>query len=190
MKKRKAVLASLLVVVAVGGCASGGSKTVAATATASATTTAHAKPAHIAIWSVNSDGPNFRAILTGAVGDSGPGVTVRPNGKADPSHTSELELKLGHGSFRLSIAALGSKFTQSVASWPYNQATCSIHGTVSGTTPVVTGSGTGAYQGIAGSFTLTLSLDEDFPRMPSCSENSGGFQAQILLLQGTGSVRL
>jgi hypothetical protein len=33
--------------------------------------TARADTAHIMAWSVNSDGPQFRAILTGAVGDYG-----------------------------------------------------------------------------------------------------------------------
>ena len=56
------------------------------------------------VYSINSDGPDFRAVVTGAVGDYGPAVTVHPDGTVDPSHSSELELKLTAGSFRLSIA--------------------------------------------------------------------------------------
>lgn len=160
-------------------------------AASSASTVAVARGAgqtHIMVWSVNSDGPDFREILTGAVGDYGPGVTVHPDGTVDPDHTSELELNMSHGSFRLSIAALASQFRDSVVSWPYDKATCSIHGTVSAPAPIVAGSGTGAYRGITGSFTLTISLDEDYIAGPSCSETSA-FKAQLLLISGTGSVR-
>jgi hypothetical protein len=54
---------------------------------------------------VNSDGPDFRAILTGAVGDYGPAVTVLPNGTVDPEHTSEMELKLVCWGARRSLTA-------------------------------------------------------------------------------------
>jgi hypothetical protein len=139
-------------------------------------------------WSVNSDGPQFRAILTGAVGDFGPGVTVTPDGAVDPDHTSELELNLSHGSFRLSIAKLDSEFARSAPQWPYDQATCSVHATVTGAAPIVAGSGTGSYRGIAGSFTLTISVDEDDLIGPACSEDTA-FKAQFLLIEGTGSLR-
>ena len=79
------------------------------------------------VWSVNSDGPNFRAILTGAVGDYGPGVSVYPDGAVDPDHGSELKLSLSHGTFRLSIEKLDSEFGHAVVRWPYDRATCSIH---------------------------------------------------------------
>jgi len=156
---------------------------------ASTVAVAHdAGQAHITVWSVNSDGPGFREILTGAVGDYGPGVTVHPDGTVDPEHTSELELNMSRGSFRLSIAALASQFSHSVGNWPYDKATCSVHGAVTGAAPIVAGSGTGAYRGITGSFTLTISLDEDYIPGPSCSESSA-FKAQLLLISGTGSVR-
>jgi hypothetical protein len=35
--------------------------------------------------------------------------------------------------------------------------------TVSGIVPIVSGSGTGAYEGIIGTFTLTVIVAEDFP---------------------------
>jgi hypothetical protein len=123
------------------------------------------------------------------VGDYGPAVTVHPNGTVDPEHTSELELNLTQGSFRLSIAKLASEFTHVVGRWPYDRGTCSIHGTVTGTAPIVAGSGTGAYRGIAGTFTLTIGLDEDWIKGPACTEATG-FQAQLLLIEGSGSVRL
>ena len=142
----------------------------------------------LSVWSVNSDGPDFQAILAGAVGDYGPGVTVHPDGSVDPGHTSELELKLSRGSFRLSIAALDAAFVKAVGQWPYDRQTCSIHGTVTGAAPVVAGSGTGAYRGITGGFTLTISLDEDYIKGPACNETTA-FKAQLILISGTGSVR-
>ena len=168
------------------GTATTGSAT---TGSASAATVADVTGAtHIAVWSVNSDGPDFQAIVTGGVGDHGPGVTVHPDGSVDPSHSSELELKLAHGSFRLSIAKLDATFVKAVGQWPYNKQTCSIHGAVTATAPVVAGSGTGAYRGITGGFTLTISLDEDYIKGPTCSEETA-FQSQLIMITGTGSVR-
>jgi hypothetical protein len=48
----------------------------------------------LVIWSVDSDGPDFQAVLSGAIGDYGPAVTVLPDGKVGPEHTSEMELEL------------------------------------------------------------------------------------------------
>ena len=176
----KSILGTLLAVVALAGCASASATTAPA---------AHTETTHIVLWSVNSDGPYFREILTGAVGDYGPGVTVQPDGTVDPEHRSEMELKLSRGSFRLSIATLTSEFTKVVSHWPYDRTTCSIHGALTATAPVVAGSGTGRYRGITGAFTLTISLDEDWLPEPGCNETTG-FQAQILLIEGTGSIRL
>jgi hypothetical protein len=197
-KNRTSSLATILAATAataVVACAPAASSAASSAATRAAATTASTiavthgtGQAHIEAWSVNSDGPDFRAILTGEVGDYGPGVTVHPDGTMDPEHTSELELNMSHGSFRLSIAALASRFRDSVGRWPYDKATCSIHGTVTGPAPVVAGSGTGAYRDITGTFTLTLSLDEDWIKGPSCSETTG-FTAQLLLISGNGSVR-
>jgi hypothetical protein len=184
MRKLKLAAAAVLAAAVAVGCAS------AASRAAAAMPAGQAAAARIVVWSVNSDGPDFRAIATGAVGDSGPAVTVHPDGTVDPEHTSDLELNLTQGSFRLSIAKLAAEFSHVVGHWPADRATCSIHGTVTGAAPIVAGSGTGAYHGIAGTFTLTISLDEDWIKGPACSETSGGFQAQLLLIEGSGSVRL
>jgi hypothetical protein len=52
---------------------------------------------HLTDYEANSDGPDSSVILTGAVGDYGQAVSVYPDGKTDPGHTSELELSLKHG---------------------------------------------------------------------------------------------
>src|ERR1700684_6005 len=105
-----AVLASAL---ALTGCAPGpkasaspATKATAAQTTkateASATTAAPVSgKANIMVYSINSDGPDSRAVVTGAVGDYGPAVTVQPDGTVDPSHSSELELKLNGRSVRV-----------------------------------------------------------------------------------------
>ena len=186
----KKILMCLVLAGALAGCAPAVSApAVSGAAGTAATAGAHAKTARLVVWSVNSDGPRFQAILTGAIGDYGPGLTVHPNGTPDPSHGSELSLRLRHGSFRLSIGRLDAAFVHAVIHWPYDRATCSIHGTITGSVPVVPGSGTGAYRGLTGAFTVTLSLDEDWEKGPACNETSA-FQAQLLLITGTGSVRV
>ena len=139
---------------------------------------------HLTIWSVDSDGPDLQAILSGAIGDYGPAVTVLPNGKVDPEHTSQIELKLRHGTFRLYIAGIASKFRAQTAHEPLYPATCSDYFDVSATVPVVTGYGTGAYRGMRGSFSLTLTDYED-EKTPPCGPP---FVAQILALSGSGIV--
>jgi hypothetical protein len=180
--KPKIVLTTLFAAMVVASCTSAASQ---ATTTAR---TAGPHPARLVVWSVNSDGPYFRAILTGAVGDYGPGKTVHPDGTVDPEHTSELELDLSRGSFRLSIAKIDAEFARDFTRFPYDRATCSVHGTVSGTAPVVVGSGTGAYRGIAGTFALVLSADEVDVRQAGC-DGMSSFAAQLLLMEGTGSIR-
>jgi hypothetical protein len=87
-----AALASALTLA---GCASPPAAQAASPAAAAAVSSAPtavtsqaANPAHLMIYSINSDGPYFRATLTGAVGDYGPAVTVLPDGTVDPQHSS------------------------------------------------------------------------------------------------------
>src|SRR5215470_6680005 len=140
---------------------------------------------HMIAYSINSDGPRFSAIVTGAVGDHGGGVTVYPNGKVDPGHTSQLSLRLTHGSFRLSIAGLDKKIVTAFRHWQGNAATCS--GSLSVTDPalVVAGSGTGLYRGIKGSLTLTATIDEIDAK--PC-EGTGKFLWQVIVIAGQGTV--
>jgi hypothetical protein len=139
---------------------------------------------HLAIWSIDSDGPDFQAVLSGAIGDHGPAVTVLPDGKVDQEHTSEMELELRHGSFRLYIDGIASKFRAQTAHEPLYPATCSDYFNVTATVPIVAGSGTGAYRGIHGDFSSTLTGYEDEKTSPC----GGGFLAQIIVLTGAGLV--
>ena len=173
--------------IAVGGCAKAVKETSAAPA---ATTTAAAAAAsvhgtaNIMLYSINSDGPDFRAVVTGVIGDYGPAVTVYPDGQVDPSHSNDMELKLTHGSFKLSIAAFDKKFVQISKHEPIYPGTCSDVFRLTTDLPVVAGSGTGAYRGITGGFTVTLTGDE--VQAQPCG--AGSFAWQVLVIAGSGHV--
>jgi hypothetical protein len=178
-----AVLAGAL---AVTGCAASAASTSAAsTATASPTAAVAADSAHLMVYSINSDGPDFRAIVTGAIGDYGPAVTVFPDGKVDPSHTHDLELKLTHGSFKLSITELDQRFVAVTTREPIYPRTCSDYMTASAPMAIVPGSGTGAYRGISGRFAVTITADE-VEKKPC--QPVGAIQWQALVLRGPGRV--
>jgi hypothetical protein len=180
-----AVLAGAL---AVTGCAASAASTSAAsTATASPTAAAAADSAHLMVYSINSDGPDFRAIVTGAIGDYGPAVTVFPDGKVDPSHTHDLELKLTHGSFKLSITELDQRFVAVTSHEPIYPRTCSDYMTASAPMAIVPGSGTGAYRGISGRFAVTITADE-VEKKPC--HPVGAIQWQALVLRGPGRVKV
>ncbi len=181
-----AVLAGAL---AATGCAASAASTGAAStsaATTSATAPAPARDnAHLMVYSINSDGPDLRAIVTGAIGDYGPAVTVFPDGKVDPSHTHDLELKLARGSFMLSITELDKKFVAVTSHEPIYPRTCSDYMTASAPMAVVPGSGTGAYRGISGRFAVTITADE-VEKKPC--QPVGAIQYQTLVLRGPGRV--
>jgi hypothetical protein len=108
----------------------------------------------------NDDLPGATVVLSGAIGDFGQAVTVLPDGTVDPEHSSQDNLALTQGSFRIVIGPLQAKFVNALSQAPYNLKTCSGHAAVTGTAPVVTGSGTGAYKGITGNFTLNITGNE------------------------------
>jgi hypothetical protein len=141
--------------------------------------------ANMMLYSINSDGPDFRAVVSGVIGDYGPAVTVYPDGKVDPEHNSEMELDLTHGSFRLSIEQLDKKFVEAASREPVYPRTCSDHFDFSVGVPIVPGSGTGAYQGITGHFSVTVTADEVEVR--PCSAQSQ-FLWQVIVVAGQGSV--
>ena len=184
--KRLTSAVALALTVAVTGCASAASATAASTTTT--TTPAPGRNTHITLYSVNSDGPTFHAIVTGGVGDHGQAVSVYPDGRIDPDHRNDLRLELTRGSFLLNGAVLDERFVTAFRHWRDNPATCSGSATVTAQAPVVTGSGTGAYQGITGSFTLTATVDE-IDVKSGCTA-TGTFIAQVIVISGSGTVRI
>jgi hypothetical protein len=180
-------MAGLAGVLALSGCVSGAPATVASAAAARLGTAA-SSGVHFIDYSVNSDGPDSSVIVTGAIGDWGHGVTVYPDGKVDPDHTSELEFRLTHGSFRISFGDLDKEIVHAYDHWPANRRTCSASIAVTGTTPIVAGSGTGSYRGVTGQFTTTATIDEIDSTKPACLNGTGAFLAQISLVTGTGTI--
>jgi hypothetical protein len=106
-------IAAFAGVLVTAGCVSAATKLPAAAATASArAAVATGGTANIMIYGVNTDGAYWHAIVSGVIGDYGPAVSIYPDGKGDPAHNSELDLRLTDGSFRLSIAALDKAFVK------------------------------------------------------------------------------
>lgn len=166
-------LAATAATIATAGCAS-------ASSAAPPSRTAGAARTHLVIWLVNSDGLDSHAILTGPVGDHG-------TGRSTPDR-KQLLLTLSRGTFTLSTGTIFADFTRQVTRWPYNAATCSIHGSLADAVPIVRGSGTGAYRGISGTFTMTITLYEDWRHEPGCNETTP-FAAQLITIEGSGSIQ-
>jgi hypothetical protein len=168
------------------GCAS-----AAPTVTAKTTATPPALT-HITVYSVNSDAPVLSSVISGPlIGDSGSADEVAPGSTVPVKHGAELLLKLAHGAFRLSFASISAKFTKALGT-PYPgsltatiPSTCSDYVSVSGSVPIVPGSGTGAYKGLTGTFTATLTVNE-IHTIP-CEPNSYLYH-QLLWLNGAGKV--
>lgn len=145
-------------------------------------------PVHLTDYTDN-DGPASTVILTGGIGDYGTARSVHPDGSVDPEHGSQLALALGRGGFRLDIGALHQQFAAVLGALTADTATCSGTATITSDAAVVTGSGTGAYAGIAGTFHLTMTLDEVY-KPPGCAENGGEYLAQSIVTTGSGTVSL
>jgi hypothetical protein len=153
------------------------------------TTTAQASGGRVFFTSYqNDDLPGATVVLSGAIGDFGEAVTVLPNGTVDPEHSSQSNLALTQGSFRIVIGPLHVKFLTALSHAPYNLNTCSGHVAVTGAAPVVAGSGTGAYKGISGNFKLTITGNE-VDAKPGCQPFSGSaLLAQSIFISGSGTV--
>jgi hypothetical protein len=172
---------------ALAGCALSPSKASASNVTTTRATGVGIGNTHIMAYSINSDGPELRSIVTGAIGDYGPAVTVDPDGRADSEHASELELKLTHGSFRLSVKSVEQAFAEAASKEPVYSGTCSDFISVEAAAPIVAGSGTGSYRGISGSFQLTITLNE--VEASSCKPaNPAAFRWQSIVLAGLGNI--
>jgi len=179
-------IAALAGILVTGGCVSAAATPPAAATSRARAAAAPGGTANIMIYGVNTDGAYWHAIVSGVIGDYGPAVSIYPDGQVDPAHHSELELRLTDGSFRLSIAALGKAFVTAASHAPIYPKTCTDLIRVTGTTPIVAGSGTGAYRGIRGSFPVTLTLNEVEAR--PCQPSPGAFRAQLITVAGSGTI--
>jgi hypothetical protein len=180
-------IAAFAGVLVTAGCVSAATKPPAAAATASVrAAAATGGTANIMIYAVNTDGAYWHAIVSGVIGDYGAAVSIYPDGKVDPAHDSELDLRLTDGSFRLSIAAIDKAFVKAGSHTPIYPKTCTDLISVTGITPIVAGSGTGAYRGIRGGFPVTLTLNE--VEAKPCEPSPGAFRAQLITVAGSGTI--
>lgn len=130
----------------------------------------------------DNDGTQSTVVLSGAIGDFG--QAVRSNDRQ-----SIMTLHLSHGTFQLDITNLAKHFTTATGKAAFNQTTCSGNVSVDDPAPIITGSGTGAYSGISGNFSLSMNLDEVVPTQQGCSANSK-MLSQAIVTSGWGNVSL
>ena len=97
-----------------------------------------------------------KVMFTGSIGDYGKSTTVNSSGKPKKNGNYE-ELKLHKGTILVDTSSF-NKSSKAAFSAPttLNKQNCSIAITISA--PVVFASGTGAYSGIKGTFTLTANF--------------------------------
>lgn len=126
-----------------------------------------------------------KVLLTGAVGDFGTSHSVTANGKKLATAT------LKKGTITLDITAVTNK--ANTAPGTVDKPTCSASSSVSGASPVV--SGTGLYAGIHGTVKITESFGfigstyKSGPKKGQCNTSgSGTTVAQMAIVYGSGKV--
>jgi hypothetical protein len=141
---------------------------------------------HLTGYSDN-DGPKSTVILTGQIGDFGEAVRTYANGTTEQQY-NQLNLAFTHGSFQLSIARLETDLVSAFGHFPTSTSTCSGIVTATAMTPIVAGSGTGAYQGISGDFTMTVTVAE-VDAWPRCAvAGADVLLSEDIFLTGSGNV--
>jgi hypothetical protein len=185
---RFAVATALAGALTLAGCTAATASSTAAAGTAQA---GAGNPAsvpgltHVIAYSINTDNPVLTSVVSGAIGDYGPAEEVSPGSTGVSAHGGELELKLTRGTFRLNIADIDTKFIEGTSHEPVFPRTCSTYVSVSDAVPIVPGSGTGTYQGIAGTFAMTLTLNE--VHNSPCT-TSVSILRQVIVLSGAGKI--
>ena len=185
---RFAIATALASALTLAGCMAAATSSTAATSGTKANSGKPASPpglTHVTAYSINTDNPILASVVSGAIGDYGPAEEVSPGSTGVSAHGGELELKLTRGTFRLNIADIDTKFVEGTSHEPVFPRTCSTYVSVSDAVPIVPGSGTGAYRGIAGTFAMTLTLNEvhDSPCTTSLS-----ILRQVIVLSGAGKI--
>ena len=129
-------------------------------------------------------------VFTGAIGDHGTTVSVNSAGKMD-GNGNFTKITLKKGGFTVNSTNLNSAFSNLGAPPDFNSQNCSGSFTVGPVSlPIVGGSGTGAYKGIAGSVDLTATGALILPmKNGSCNtSNNANPVAGYGFITGTGSV--
>jgi hypothetical protein len=100
---------------------------------------------------------------------------------------NRLDVEVTHGSFQMNIAGLERSLVIAFSQFPTDLSTCSGIEIVTGTAPIVAGSGTGAYTGIGGRFRLKVAINE-VDSYPHCPRTGQGLITQSVFLTGSGAV--
>ena len=116
-------------------------------------------------------------ILTGAITDHG----TDHQGVAGGGNYNRLVLS--KGSFEINLVNLPANFP------PLNPTTCSSDGTTTAPIPIVDGTGTGAYQGITGTFQIKVTFASILPRLANgqCDTHATQYPG-IGIARGAGTV--
>jgi hypothetical protein len=205
--KRRTLLLDLVVgtatllVLAVGAVLTGAPSGFASPAAAADTRPSSREVGFVEYTNPNDGGNENSAastvVLTGGIGDFGQAQRVNADdthgtgGTRGPVDGSELNLVLRAGSFRLDAARLDAASAGILARLPADPASCS--GTISAevAAPIVAGSGTGAYKGIAGVFDLTISAAGVNPGSDQGCGIAGTPRGEpVIVVSGSGSVVL
>lgn len=170
MRNRKAKLVPSLVVVSAAVLAVSGGL-------ASANGSSTAGEVHVYEADTALDGNLGTDILTGAITDHG----TDHQGVAGGGNYNKLVLS--KGSFEISTVNLPPNFP------PLNPTTCSSGGTTTVPVPIVDGSGTGAYDGISGTFQITVTSASILPQLANdqCDTNATRYPG-IEISRGAGTV--
>jgi hypothetical protein len=136
----------------------------------------------------DNDGPKSSVVLTGAIGDYGVATRETSGGS---NVQQELSVSLTRGSFVLNVSGIESKLEREIDDgFPTNESTCSGLITVQGSSPVVAGSGRGAYVNLQGRFNLTVAINE-VQIWPTCPRtDAAAYLAESVFISGSGSVSL
>jgi hypothetical protein len=138
----------------------------------------------------NSGNKPTPVVFTGAIGDYGTTVSVNSAGKND-GNGNFVKITLKKGGFTVNATNLNSAFNALGAPPDFNSQNCSGSFTVGPVNiPIVGGSGTGAYKGIAGSVDMTATGALILPtKNGSCNtSNNANPVSGFGFLSGTGSV--
>ena len=126
-----------------------------------------------------------KILVTGAIGDYGTTVSQDANGKVDPNGAFQ-KVTLQHGGFVVNATALNKKLNHLKPT--INKTNCSI--VFAGSARTTVGHGTGAYKGISGTVTITVTFAGIAPKtakgcnLAPNAPTRGGYQS----ITGTGSV--
>jgi hypothetical protein len=139
----------------------------------------------IRVFVTNTSATKGKILITGAIGDYGTTVSQDANGKVDPNGAFE-KVTLKQGGFIVNATALNKKLNSSQPA--VNKTNCSAAFT--GTGPVTIGNGTGAYAGITGKVTITVTFAAVLPKTAKgCNPNQNPpAGASYQSITGTGSV--